>query len=341
MIDFYSVGDTSHNVFLGMTDETVKIITDPDGEHPLLTMHWGEKMPVETLNETIGGNSSNAATSFARLGFNTVFYTHVGKDHMGREIIDTIKKEGITDKYIAEDGDKGSNFSTVINLHGERSILVYHEHRHYSFPDPGPAAWMYLSSMGEGGESIFPDIIEYVKANNTKLCYQPGTFQLQLGKDHSKELLQNTHIFMVNKEEAEMYLGFDEPTEDFGLLLNGIRELGPKIALVTDGTNGAYASDGEQYLYLGIIEAAPRNEATGAGDSFSSGFAAGLAKGLSLGDAMRWGQAQASGVIQKIGGQAGLYTEPELQAVLDANPKLQAVPMSPDGRVDLATYRLV
>jgi sugar/nucleoside kinase (ribokinase family) len=259
----------------------------------------------------------------------------VGKDGAGEEIIKIMAGEGIDTQHIAVDSDHRSNYSAVINLHGERSILVYHEHRHYKFPAVAPAKWIYLSSMGSGGEDIFPDIIEYAQKNDAKLCYQPGTFQLKLGKDHSMDLLKASHIFLVNKEEAEMYLGLDEPTDDFGLLLNGIMALGPKIALVTDGTNGAYASDGMEYLYLGIIKDAPRNEATGAGDSFSSAFCAALAKGKSLSDAMLWGQAQATGCIHEIGGQAGLLSQEKLEAVLAANPKLQTVSLSPSGTAEI------
>jgi ribokinase len=330
MHEFFSIGDTSHNVFLGMTEETVHVVCKKDDENCQLCFSWADKIPVDTFHETIGGNSANAATSFARLGMKTVFYTHVGKDNLGKEIIATLAHEGMNTDYIVVDQDKVSNYSTVINLHGERSILVYHEHRHYTFPKIEPAEWMYLSSMGVGSESITPDIINYVKQNNTKLCYQPGTFQLKLGKDHSKELLEASHIFLVNKEEAEMFLEI-EPTDNFRTHLDGVLGLGAKVALVTDGPAGAYASDGKEYLYLGIIEDAPRNEATGAGDSFSSAFATALAKGKSLSEAMLWGQAQATGCIREIGAQAGLRTEEAINGVLARFPQLQTVALAEDG----------
>lgn len=326
MYEFLSIGDSSHNVFLEMTDETVHVVCRKDDENCQLCFSWADKIPVKALHDTIGGNSANAAVSFARLGFHTAMYTHVGGDDQGQRIIRTLGEDHVDTSPVVVDQDKMSNFSTVINLHGERSILVYHEHRHYTFPKVDGAAWMYLSSMGEGSEMIFPDVVRFVQEHGTKLCYQPGTFQLKMGSGPASELLQHTHIFMVNKEEAELYLGWDK-TDDFRALMDGIRALGPKIALVTDGPKGAYVSDGNEYMYLGIIEEAPRNEATGAGDSFSSAFAAALARGKGLGEAMLWGQAQASSVIQKVGPQAGLLPQHEIEAILAAHPDLQPQPM--------------
>ncbi len=323
MLEFLSIGDTSHNVYLEMTDETAHIVCKKDDENCQLCFSWADKIPVKHLYDTsASGNSANAAVSFARLGHSSALYAHVGGDEEGQRSIRTLKGENINTDYIVADADKITNFSTVLMMHGERSILVYHEHRHYVFPKAEPSVWTYLSSMGEGSASIFPDIIRYVQETGSKLCYQPGTFQLKMGIEPTRELLKNTHIFMVNKEEAELYLN-REPTDDFRSLLDGVRELGPHIALITDGRKGAYVSDGMQYIFLGIIEEAPRNEATGAGDSFSSAFTAALQHGKSLGEAMLWGQAQASSVIQKVGPQAGLLSQAELEAILAKYPDLQ------------------
>jgi ribokinase len=326
MLDFLAIGDTSHNVFLEMTDDTVDIVCRKDDQNCQICFSWADKIPVKALHDTIGGNSCNAAVSFARLDFKTALYTHVGGDDQGQRIIKTIGEDNISADYVVVDKDKMTNFSTVINLHGERSILVYHEHRHYVMPKFEPARWIYFSSMGEGSDSIFPDICRYVDETHAKLCYQPGTFQLKMGAQVAKDLLNHTHVFMVNKEEAELYLGVEQ-TDDFRSLLDGVLALGPRIALITDGPKGAYVSDGKEYIYLGIIEEAPRNEATGAGDSFSSAFAAALASGTSLGEAMLWGQAQASSVIQKVGPQAGLLHRKQLQHILDTHPDLKPEPM--------------
>jgi ribokinase len=326
MFDMISIGDTMQDVFLEMTDENAHVYCEHKPEVCQLCFNYADKIPVSAKHDTIGGNSSNASVAFARLGFKTGIYTHVGGDAQGERIIGEFKKNNVAADYIVVDHDKESNYNTVINTHGERTILIYHVHRHYVLPKMEPAKWVYLSSMGEGFDVIYPDLIKYVEENKVNFCYQPGTFQLKYGAEKTADLLKHTKIFFVNKEEAELYLGMGAGT-DFRTLLDGVLGLGVELAVITDGPKGAYASDGKEYWYLGIIEEAPRNEATGAGDSFSSAFAAAIASGKTIPEALRWGQCEASSVIQKIGPQAGLLFKNQIEELLVKYPELQATPM--------------
>jgi len=327
MISVLAIGDTMQDIFLRMDPEDARVREVAGEELPQLCLTFADKIPVQEKTDLIGGNSANAAVAFARLGFKSSIYTHVGGDMQGKRIIEEFERNHVSSEYIVTDRDLVSNYNTVINIKGERTILIYHVHRHYALPHCKPVDWVYLSSMAEGFDVLIPELCEYLDDTKAKFCYQPGTFQLEFGSEKAAELLKRTHIFMVNREEAELYLGKPHGTP-FRELLDGIRALGPKIALVTDGPAGAYASDGEQHLYLGIIEEAPRNEATGAGDSFSSAFAAALAQGIDLGEAMRWGQCEASSVIQYVGPQPGLLLEDQMEHLLKEYPDLQPIPLS-------------
>ena len=326
MFDMISIGDTMQDVFLEMTDQTAHIHSELKEESCQICFNYADKIPVKAKYDLIGGNSANAAVAFARLGFRSGFYTHVGNDAQGVRIIEELKKNQVSTDYVVTDKDKESNYSTVINLHAERTILIYHVHRDYVLPAFEASKWVYLSSMGQGFESIYPDILDYVKDNSVKLCYQPGTHQLNYGAKKSKELLKSSEILFVNKEEAELYLGLPS-TDNFKKLLDGLLGLGVKIAVITDGPKGAYVTDGKEYLFLGIIKEAPRVEATGAGDSFASGFTAAIASGETLHEALRWGQCESSSVIQQIGPQAGLLYRKQLLQLLNTYPNLQATPI--------------
>ncbi|MBU6388888.1 carbohydrate kinase family protein [Patescibacteria group bacterium] len=330
MFETISIGDTMQDVFLEMTPENAHL-HEIRHECEQICFNYADKIPVTSKHDIVGGNSSNSAVAFARLGFKAGIYTHVGGDDQGQRIIKEYRKNGVADDYIVVDHDKESNYSVVINLNAERTILIYHIHRHYLLPKMQPAKWVYLSSMGEGFENILPDLVHYVKENKVNLCYQPGTFQLKYGSERVADLLEHTKIFFVNKEEAELYLG-KQPTDNFRELLDGLLALGMEIAVITDGPKGAYVSDGREYLYLGIIEEAPRIEATGAGDSFASGFTAASALGLPISEAMRWGQAEASSVIQQIGPQAGLLYRKQLDQILADNPDLRTYPLNAHGQ---------
>jgi ribokinase len=60
---------------------------------------------------------------------------------------------------------------------------------------------------------------------------------------------------------------------------------------------------------------------TGAGDAFASTFVAGLAKGMTLEEALRWAPINSMSVVQKVGAQAGLLTEEEMKHYLDQAPE--------------------
>jgi sugar/nucleoside kinase (ribokinase family) len=325
MFEMISIGDTMQDVFLEMDPKNAHL-HEFNHEATQICFTYADKIPVKKKTDLIGGNSANAAVAFARLGFGTAIYTHVGGDAQGARIINEFKNNDVATDYIVTDAGLESNYNTVINLNAERTILIYHVHRHFSLPKLAPSSWLYLSSMGEGFEVILDDIAAYVQETGANLVYQPGTFQLNYGAAKTAQILQKTKIFAVNKEEAALYLG-KPVSSTFRELLDGLLALGPEIVLITDGPPGAYASDGKEYLYLDIIKEAPRNEATGAGDSFTSGFAAAIASGEPLSEALRWGQCESSSVIQYVGPQAGLLKRKELVELLIQHPELQAVPL--------------
>ena len=65
---------------------------------------------------------------------------------------------------------------------------------------------------------------------------------------------------------------------------------------------------------------APPKERTGAGDAFASTFVAALIKGNNLEGALQWAPINSMSVVQKVGAQAGLLDETELEQFLKKSP---------------------
>jgi sugar/nucleoside kinase (ribokinase family) len=90
---------------------------------------------------------------------------------------------------------------------------------------------------------------------------------------------------------------------------------------VTDGHDGAYASDGTQrYRVPCYPDPVPPFERTGAGDAFAAALVAALVKGRPLDDALAWGPVNAMSVVQDVGSQSGLLTEAEILGYLKNAP---------------------
>lgn len=312
MFDIISIGDTTLDTFLLLDHNEVKIMCTLDKEKCELCLKYADKIPVEQLHDSVAGNAANAAVATSRLGLKTALWTIMGEDVTGKRAHDGLSKEGIDLRYFEFQQGHRSNASTVISIDGERTILIYHEPKTYILPDFEQSKWVYLTSMSQGSEMIFENLVDHVQKSGAKLAYQPGTFQLRLGSERSKAILSHCEIFFVNKQEAIEYTKF--PDHDLKALFQAVHHLGPKIAVITDGTSGAYASNGQKAWFLGIIPEIPRIEATGAGDAFASAFTAAIVQDMGIPEAMRWGLFNASGVIQKIGPQAGVLKKDEMLA---------------------------
>lgn len=288
-----------------------------------ICMRWGDKIPFEFAEVVPAvGNSANAAVSAARLGVSSALRAYVGNDAYGVQCVETLGREGVDTEYVEKQQSKKTNYHYVLWYESQRTILVKHETFDYTVPTLASApAWLYLSSLGENSLPYHRGWIELLKKYpETKLAFQPGTFQMKMGKEALAIVYARTDIVFCNKEEAEHILGLPVGT-DMKDLLKGMRALGPKTVIITDDTRGAYSLD-----TTGAMMHCPRYpdprvpyEITGAGDAFASTTVVALSLGKTLAEAMQWGAVNASAVLQEIGAQKGLLSREQLEKNL-ANP---------------------
>jgi sugar/nucleoside kinase (ribokinase family) len=327
-LDFLAIGDIVTDAFIKLGDAWV----DKDGTSATkgqgLCVVFGDKVPFESVKVVRAvGNSANAAVAAARLGLKSGLVAWVGKDEEGAKCRETLRQNGVDDRFVGEDASYPTNYHYVLQFGAERTILVKHAPWPYSFPEVAPAPkWLYLSSLAENSEAYHGEIADYVERHpETKLAFQPGTFQMKLGKERLARIYARAEIFFCNKEEAERILGIAPCS--IPELLPQVRALGPKIAVITDGPNGAYAQ-GEDGAILRVPmfpDRVPPVDRTGAGDATASTIVAALALGLPLAEALRWGPVNSASVVEKIGAQAGLLPRAELESRLAAAPADYAV----------------
>lgn len=316
--DLISIGDTTLDVFLEIEEATV--FCELEKEKCRLCVNYSDKIPVKRVTKIpVAGNAANLAVGSSRLELKTALYTILGNDDVGKKIYQRLEKEGIAPDYIQFDKKRGTNYSTVLNFKGERTIFVFHEHRDYSLPKLAQAKWVYFSSLAAGHEKLHYQIPAYLKKTRVKFGFNPGTFQLKEGLEVLGPIMKLTTVFLVNKEEAQRLAG---DYNDFKKLLTLLKNEGPEIAVVTDGPKGSYAFDGKNFYFQDIFDV-PVVERTGCGDAYSTGFICALTCGRDISEAMRWGTVNAASVLQKIGPQEGLLTKKELLKILKDNPQFK------------------
>ncbi len=319
-ITLLSVGDASIDTFITPTEtETMCRIAEKDC---LICFSYGDKIPVKNLEFSSGGNAANNAVGASRLGIKTQILITLGDDDIGNQILKRLEAEKVDLTYSFQQKETRSNYSIVINYQGERTIFVYHAPRSYEYPvQLTPTPWVYLTSIGENFEPFYNHMSEFFKKNpETKVAFNPGSWQIRAGVEKIKNILALTHILFVNKQEAEKLTGIKPEENNLKELLTGLSKLGPKISIITDGENGSYAYDStrteKQFLKVGIL---PVNafERTGAGDAFGSGCLSALIKGKPLEEALLWGLSNSASVIGYSGPQKGLLHDSEIPAWLD------------------------
>lgn len=318
------MGDSTQDVFLGMTDASVQC--DLDGHNCRICFDYAEKIAVDSKTNVPGvGNAANHAIGISRLGLQAGVYTILGNDAQGEEAKTVFEQAKLDMRYVMTDTAHGTNLSVIINYQGERTIFVYHEPRTYALPALEAAVWMYLTSVSGGGvEELHQQVEAYLAANsNVKLAFNPGTYQLRLGKEKLATLLKRTQLLFLNREESARLLGV--PVDDVKVLITGLHALGPAWVVLTDGPAGAYASDGKTTWYSNIF-AGPVVERTGAGDAYGSGFLAALLYNKSFPEAMDWGNANSTSVVRYVGAREGLLTVEKLEALIQENKSITAQP---------------
>ncbi len=314
-IDFFAIGDIVTEPFIRLKDAEVHC--QINNEDCTICMRWGDKIPYESATVCAAvGNASNAAVAAARLGLNSALRAYVGDDQYGPECIAVLKQEKVSTDYMVTEAGKKTNYHYVLWYADNRTILVKHEDFTYTVPELAAAPkWIYLSSLAANSLPYHQALTEWLKKYpESKLAFQPGTFQMKLGVAALKEIYERSDLFICNKEEAERIL--EKPLgSDMKDLLQALKALGPKIVVITDDNRGSYAIDeaGKMIHVPRYPDARPVVEITGAGDALASGTAAGLAVGLPLEDALRWGATNAGAVLQEVGAQKGLLTRAELE----------------------------
>ncbi len=322
-MDFIAIGDTTVDEFIRLKNEDAQIHCDDTGENCIISMKWGDKIPYDFAVLVPGvGNAANAAVAAARLGLSSGFVSNVGDDRHGEDILATFKRENVDTKYIVVNDGIPTNHHFVLWYGAERTILIRHEKYPYVLPKEfAPPKWIYLSSVGEHSETFHDELAQWLgEHQETKLAFQPGTFQMEMGKEKLSRLYARTELVACNKEEAERILEIGET--EIKELLKKMHELGPKIVLITDGVNGADASDGEKMFKVPMYpDPKPPLDRTGAGDASTSSIVAALALGKSLDEALLWGPINAMSVVQEIGAQKGLLTRDAIEKFLSEAPE--------------------
>lgn len=319
--DIVSIGDTTIDAFIELHEASVHCAVDHTNCQ--LCLSYADKVPYERLTMLPAGNSTNNAVGSARLGLKNAFITSVGDDENGRKVIKELRQEGIDTRFINVNHGAQTNFHIVLSFQGERTILIKHNKFSYQLPSRLDTQWIYFSSMAAGTEKFHKEFERFlIKNPKIKLAFNPGTFQMRMGVSKLRGIYKRTEILFLNREEAQLVL--KQQTRNVKTLLKGMHKLGAKIAVITDGRDGSYASNGSAKVWYLDEFVGPHIEATGAGDAYGSAFTAAILYGKPINEAIAWGTINGGNVVMHVGPHKGLQSKVQIESYLRRHPKFRA-----------------
>ncbi|MFA4827517.1 MAG: carbohydrate kinase family protein [Candidatus Shapirobacteria bacterium] len=300
MLDVISIGAATVDIFVKSRDFLVK--------DNYLSLPLSSKNEISEGLICSGGGATNSSVAFSRLGLKSACLSLIGEDLLSQYIYQDLRQNQVDSSLIISQPNDTTDYSVIlVTSDGSRTILTnrgptHLESRHFNWELLKNTHWFYTSSL-EGNLDLLEQLIGFALENNIKIALNPGNRELKQ-KARLLPLLPHLDFFLLNQTEAEDFSGLSASDPQFW---PKISSSGAKICAVTNGRQGAHVFIQDQKYYSPILNVIPIDE-TGAGDSFGSGFVAGLIHGLKPEDALFWGIKNSASVVSRLGAKPGLLT---------------------------------
>ena len=315
MYDIITFGSAAQDIHL--KSKEFKTLNG-DGEFATgrgICLALGAKVNIDDIIYTTGGGGTNTAATFAKQGLRTAFCGGIGVDASGLGIVRELKILGIDTKFVVKKKEKHTNTSVIISNEGDdRTILVYRgasdilTEKNIPLKKLKKTQWFYLAPMTDLLCDRFEDIVNYANENEIKVAVNPSKEQLSLPEEKLVNIFSKIDILILNKEEASFLtkVSFNEEENIF----KKMREMCPGICVMTKGNEGVVVSDGS-YIYSAVADKNKKIvDATGAGDSFASGFLSDyINHDGNIEKAIQLGMANALANLMELGAKNGLLNK--------------------------------
>jgi ribokinase len=328
MAKIICIGSSTKDIIFPIMDgNVVETAEDLESQRKII-FELGAKYQVsQGRHETIGGCAANVACGLARLGVEAYCATRVGTDQSGEWIKKELENFGVRTELVQVGADHRSDLSAIIAHIPSEDRIIFSDRDSNERLEVSEeeiknigAEWLFISSLNgnaeEGWEKKLDKILEVAAAENVKFIFNPGQKNIKSDPQKIIEAVQKVSVLIVNKDEAiEIASKLEGINKDFlndeKYLAEKLYEAGAKIVAMTDGPQGAWGFDGNNFLHVeGRKEKVA--DTLGAGDAFSSGFIGAHIKGKEMQECLEWGIANSSSVVRFYGAVEGLLKEEDI-----------------------------
>lgn len=301
----------------------------------LVAARPGPLAEARQFDAHVAGSEANVLVGLARLGFRGALVGRVGRDGFGQSVLRRLRSEGVDVGGVTID----ASHQTAI-LVRSRSHLGPAELRYFRTESAGsrlsPEDVEHESHVIEGARllhltgitpALSPSCAAAVQAAivlarrarrviSVDVNYRQRLWGEAEARAALLPIVARADVVIAGPDEASLLIG-RPGTDDLPRLASALRTLGPGIAVVKAGADGAVAvgHDGE-VVVCPSLSVPTVVDPIGAGDAFTAGLLAAILEGQSLGEALRWGNACGAAAVAVDGDMAGLPTREELGRLL-------------------------
>lgn len=280
----------------------------------------GETETTENLGIFPGGKGLNQSIAISRAGAKVCHAGCVGNN--GEMLVDILRENSVDVSFIESVDAPNGHAIIQVSTTGENSIFLH--------PGSNEMVSKYyidrvLTHFGEGDIILLQNeisnidyIVEQAYRKKMRIILNPSPFNYKLdGID-----LNKLFCLVLNEVEAKCFSGFDDYEKSLEHLKNTYPDL--KI-MMTLGSRGCVYSDKSHTLYQPAYQV-DVVDTTGAGDTFTGYFVAGIASGNDIDKVIKNATAAASVSVTKNGAAPSIPfmdEVDELLKILKQSPKIR------------------
>jgi len=297
-------------IVVGSATKDIFIETEGLKKGKALCFPFGEKTEIKKAQVFSGGGGVNVATTFALQGLKVSLNGAVGSDLAGKELLAELKQKGINTSSLRIKNDKQTDLGIIFHSQQDRTIVLCHNAsrslswQDIAFEEIKKANWLYIAPLWGTSSNLTERLTNFAYQNKVKIALNPSLDQLAL-KQITK-IINQVDVLILNSKEAS-FLTKMKPFQEKAVI-HKIASLTKAIIIITKGKNGAVCSD-HSSLYNIPAQNIKVIDATGAGDSFGSGFIAGFIKTKNVEKALVLAMANAIANIKVTGANQGLLKQ--------------------------------
>lgn len=235
----------------------------------------GKEIMAGSLSVTLGSSSAIFASNLSSLGVKVAFIGKTGDDNFAEEVFSSLKNKNVDTSRIIKSASLNTGATIVLNYGQNRANVTY----------PGAMNDLRLEDidfefLAQARHMHFANCFMQPGIRNdlTRLFSKAKELGLTTSLDTQwdpeekwelplKELLPYVDIFMPNRQEFLFLTGSSTLEEGIGRINDTSH-----LIVIKDGSEGAYAWNGNKLIHQKAFVNENVIDCVGAGDSFNAGF---------------------------------------------------------------------